>query len=593
MGQAITAPLIARFLTTAGFRPSDIANMLEPHDAQNVPAAMALLDALCSIAELPDSDLDIAQQRDRRSIVVFSELFSAFVAAFTSFWLLLADQMQLLSKYAHLATWLYQQEKERFLNNVLYTDSIACVKNAYFSLAKQQILDPEQDYFLFQLGTDGVEKLFASARMAGGHNPNFSLFEFTNLLSFGLDVTRILADYPEWYSGHRRLSTSRGEHADHLSPSAWKGNARAGSVVIQDVWNAGAREAKRVISQYTRGSVAVLWKDVFNRPDCDIQRPCSGTYPGVVLDLDCNDDLLMLEGSSSSDELASTTIEEILSHLPATDVLNAVSEQVENSTWNESCLDQPSLNDAACGEHLLNASEHDPPQKVEPLAKKQSHSLLIEGQWVHNVTSIRQRFSTPLGQKQSKDRHVRVRDFAVPTISAQLKGLGGEAFKAGHCFATILRCGDRAFLAIIKTTHLLRAGETAYAIPRAEIPVAEMQVVLRGQILAFHPCTCKPEQSWHWTGEIARLRPMKDNVKSKDILLIAVPGVLVLPVDIPQSSDSAWCISKENLDALSLDLWRQISPQHISKLVMCGTSLSFPYCTKTGMYGTDCGWNAS
>jgi hypothetical protein len=583
MGQAITAPLIARFLTAAGFRPSDIANMLEPHDAQNVPAAMALLGALRTIAELPDDHLDIMQQQDRRSILVFSELFGAFVAAFTSFRLSLAEQMQLLSKYAHLATWLYQQEKECFINNVLYTDSMACIKNAYFSLAKQQILDPEQDYFLFQLGTDGVEKLFASARMAGGHNPNFGLFEFANLLSFGLDVTRILADYPEWYSGHRRLSTSRGEHADHLSPSAWKGNARASSVVIQDVWNAGAREAECVISQYTCGSVAVCWENVFSQPDCDIQRPCGATYPGVVLDLDCNDDLLMLEDSPSSDKLASTTIEEILSHLPAADVLDAVAERVESSAWDASCSDQPSLDDVVGDEHSSSILEYVPLQIVDPLTKKRSHSLLINGQWVHNVTNVRQRFSTPLGQKQSKDRHIRVRDFAVPTISAHLKALGGETFKAGHCFATILRCGDRAFLAIIKTTHLLRAGETAYAIPRAEITVPEMQVTLRGQILAFHPCTCKSEQSWHWSGEIARLRPMKDNIKSKDILLVAVPGVLVLPVDIPQSSDSAWCISKEDLQALSSCLWRQISPQHVNKLVTCGTSPSFPYCDKTGM----------
>jgi hypothetical protein len=149
MGRAITSPLLARFLMIAGFQPVEIANMLEPHDAQNVPAAIALLSALRSIAELPDTALDFAQRMDRQSILVFSELFSAFVAAFTGFNLSLMEQMTLLLKYAHMAVWLYQQEKDRFLNNVIFTDSMTCIKNAYFSLAKQQILDAGQDFFLF------------------------------------------------------------------------------------------------------------------------------------------------------------------------------------------------------------------------------------------------------------------------------------------------------------------------------------------------------------------------------------------------------------------------------------------------------------
>jgi hypothetical protein len=91
MGQAITSPLIARFLATAGYRASEISNMLEPHDAQNVPAALALIGALRTISELPNDQLDIAQQRDCCSILVFSELFGAFVTAFTNFTLSLAE----------------------------------------------------------------------------------------------------------------------------------------------------------------------------------------------------------------------------------------------------------------------------------------------------------------------------------------------------------------------------------------------------------------------------------------------------------------------------------------------------------------------
>jgi hypothetical protein len=168
LGQTITTPLLARFFAQAGFHASEIAAMLEPQDAQNVPAAIALINALQAVVRIPDLQLpDIAQRKDRDAIKVFAELYSAFVTAFTDITLSLSEQMTLLANYAFLGAYFYRQEKDRFMNNVLFTDSMACVKNAVFSLAKQQLLDPEEDFFLFLLGTDGVEKLFASARMAG------------------------------------------------------------------------------------------------------------------------------------------------------------------------------------------------------------------------------------------------------------------------------------------------------------------------------------------------------------------------------------------------------------------------------------------
>jgi hypothetical protein len=414
--------------------------------------------------------------------------------------------------------------------------------------------------------------------VAGGHNPNFSLYEFSNLLSCGLDVTRIFEDYPLWYSGHCQLSTSRGNHADHLSPLAWKGHAQAGSVPLHEAWNAGADRARHIIRQYTQGRIIIDWQDVFSGTDCNIQRPCGATYPGVSLDLDCKDNLII---NPKLDKSATSKVEEFLSHLPRADINDILTECNTESAWQDD--DEPDLD-------WFPLTDCDRPKSkpavkpilktivpVDPLAKKQMHLLLVDGHWVHNVTNIWQRFNTLLGQKQSKDCQHRVRDFTVPTIATHLKALSNEAFKAGHCFATLLRCSNNAFLAVVQTTHLTRAGEVAYAVPCVEITTAGAGIELRGQVLAFQPLKGNQESSWHWTGEVARLNPLKSNTKARDILVISVPGVLALPLEIPEANEVAWVILQANFDILCSRVWNQIQQGPVNKLAVCSSSSSFPY----------------
>lgn len=52
----------------------------------------------------------------------------------------------------------------------LYYDTQTVVKNACFSLAKQQSLDPCAHFYLGDVGDDPLEILFGHTRMIGGHN---------------------------------------------------------------------------------------------------------------------------------------------------------------------------------------------------------------------------------------------------------------------------------------------------------------------------------------------------------------------------------------------------------------------------------------
>jgi hypothetical protein len=581
LGRTITAPLLARFLAQGGIRANEIAMMLEPQDAQNVPAAIALIHSLRVIANMPDSMLpDLAQQKDRDSILVFAELFGAFVDAFTGFKLSLSEQMTCLARYALLAAWFYRQERERFLNSVLFTDSVACVKNAFFSLAKQQILDPEQNFYLFLLGTDGVEKLFAGARMAGSHNPNFGLFEFAQLLSSALDITRILDEYPEWYSGHRRLSTDRGEHADHLSPSAWKGHAKAGSVQLNMVWDAGGEQARQIIKRHSISSSPTTWKEFFKVPNCDIQRPCPGSsYPGVARDTDCvipsSVDVVdeeTLSGACSDPQVRATVVDPSFNPDGHSTFLH-VDELPEASNDTEDVSNAPRPESTTA--------------LVDSIAKKRAHSLYIGGKWVHIATAVRLLFNTLPRPKQSKERLQRVRDYTPPSVAAHLQALFGSSFMVGHCIATLLRCGNSAHLAVVQVTHLVRAGQDVYSVLPSELSSAEARIELRGQVLAFKPENSNGQSLLSWKGDVARLRPLKKASKAKDILVISLPGILAIPVTIPEVlSDEqplrSWDLSMAELTILASHLWGQVGSSHASKLASCSIGEGFPYRTSNG-----------
>jgi hypothetical protein len=570
LGRAVTAPLLAQFFAQAGFREREIVAMLEPADAQNVPAAIALIQSLRVIGGIPDSQLPhLTQRKDRNAIRVLAEIFGAFINAFINSTSSLSQQMTSLAKYAFLAAYYFRQEKDRFLNNVLFTDSIACVKDAFFSLAKQQILDPEQDFFLFLLGTDGVEKLFAAARMTGGHSPNFGLYELTQRLSSALDINRILSQYPEWYTGHRRLSTARGTHADHLSPSAWKGNAKAGSVQLTQVWNVGAEEARRVIGWFTDLDHPVNWVEFFSAADCDIQRPCSGSgYPGVVCDARLP---AKVEASINDADVAESDDED------DNDEAAATPDVAELESDGDIMLDD----DTVAG-------------SLDALAKKRAHSIYIHGKWIHMSTVVRLWFNSSLQPKQSKERLQRVRDYTPPSVAAHIKGLLGSSFMVGHCVATLLRCDNSAHLAIIQVTHLKRAGQPVYSVSMAEISCVEAQIELGGQVLLFKPQNARGQQQWSWKGGVVRLRQLnlKKTAKAKEIhVLPPFPGILAIPVTIPEVSSSeqvlnSWDILEEEMFSLSSRLWSQISCGHSSKLAACSVSNAFPYRTLKGNYLT-------
>jgi hypothetical protein len=335
-----------------------------------------------------------------------------------------------------------------------------------------------------------------------------------------------------------------------------------------------------IIQRHDNKQSHVNWKVFFTKSDCDIQRPCPGAgYPGVASD---NKYHTLLE-SGFACELPNTLPDAGTSPICPDRSANPLRHADSDVAPAENLVMQP---DALAIDAAVSDLE-DEPADLDSLAKKHAHSVYIDGKWIHIATAVCLLFNTLPRPKQSKERLQRVRDYTPPSVAAHLRALVGDSFMVGHCVATLLRCESSAHLAIIQVTHLVRAGQDVYTISPTEISSTETRVELRGQVLAFKPQGLKEQDHLSWKGPIARLRPLKKASKAKDILVVSFPGMLAIPIAIPEVTSNeealhSWDISMADLSVLASRLWSQISPKYTAKLASCSISEGFPYQASTG-----------
>jgi hypothetical protein len=170
------------------------------------------------------------------------------------------------------------------MSNQLYGDSQVMVKNAFFYLAKQLLMNPNLPVLLMLTGDDRLENLFGRVRMQGAHNSGVDLKTLMDRLAAAMDLCHLFTIHPSWDQGHRRLNYSRLEHCDHLKPVTWKGDLIASSCDPKLAWFAGRSRAKSVLHSH---HVNANFKDVFSQPNIDMLRPFSdGIYLGICTDPD-------------------------------------------------------------------------------------------------------------------------------------------------------------------------------------------------------------------------------------------------------------------------------------------------------------------
>ncbi|KDQ09812.1 hypothetical protein BOTBODRAFT_116692, partial [Botryobasidium botryosum FD-172 SS1] len=212
--------------------------MLDPVDPQNVPRAIGLIRATGKLNGLPTADLKPSEQKTHNASAVLGEWAFLFVLPFVSLSMLLSEQLESLSCRAHLTFALYSINGSAFMPPQLYHDIMATIKNIFFCVAKQKILDPDAPFYLCLVGTDRLEILFSTVRTMT-HDRNADFLQLIERIAAAFDITIILCKHPDWSSGHHQLKSLTDAGADHINPRSWLGDVKVGGVSLHAAWTGG------------------------------------------------------------------------------------------------------------------------------------------------------------------------------------------------------------------------------------------------------------------------------------------------------------------------------------------------------------------
>ena len=272
--------------------PSSVEALVDPADKQNVPKAVTLIQSLDQLKSLDISNYNPSQMSDHHSLVAVGEIFSSFMKPFITVTMSLSDQLTSLSKYAHAAFAIYSKHTTDFMTSPLFADSQAIVKDIYFCIAKQKLLDPQANFYIIHCGTDRLETDFCLARTQS-HHRNFDILDLANKLATSSLIDCIFARNPTLDAGSRRLKVTGAVGIDHLNPKSWIGDVKVDRVSLQACWEDGRKQAASLISSLYPGDPLADFSAVLSLANHDLLRP-GGRYVGFSneADLSIMDDQL-------------------------------------------------------------------------------------------------------------------------------------------------------------------------------------------------------------------------------------------------------------------------------------------------------------
>ena len=152
------------------------------------------------------------------------------------------------------------------------------IKNAYFCVQKQQLLNPTAGFYFLQLGDDHLELNFSEVR-CGTHQHNVVIFEVGNKEASAMDWHEIFGHRHDWDCGHQRLKYKNDYTDDHVNPRSW-----IGDICLELTWLAGKSRAKAAL---TVAGIRMDFDTLFQQPGLDML--CVNgdkKYPAVAIDKD-------------------------------------------------------------------------------------------------------------------------------------------------------------------------------------------------------------------------------------------------------------------------------------------------------------------
>ena len=289
-----------------------ISTMLDPNDKQNVPLVLNLYDALKECREFFKNTSDPVCKELRDSMKIFYHILDGIVSVFSDPTIDLEDQLIKLSKLSHILLAEYRKSGTKFVPGQLYHDVQRMVQACFFACLLQKKRGGGK-MFLYQLGTDQLEKLFSLIRTIT-HARNCDSLEIIQRLSHAGCIELILQKHPTWKRIHsRRLVGSR----DATSQREWTGKLDLEAVNIASTWKLGEIEAIKILNlpndyfENLKGSGVTMLRPNKRLVGVNVDTERTEEYL-ITSDGVASDDVDDVEDVDVAENLASLEIEEIL-----------------------------------------------------------------------------------------------------------------------------------------------------------------------------------------------------------------------------------------------------------------------------------------
>ena len=583
------------FLTRLhGISDTKAHQLLDPADKQNVPKAVALLQAICDFRRFSLDGLLPSEQADLHRFHFLGEVISSFLYPFIDVTLSLEQQVTSLVKYAHLICACWIRHGNSFMSGALYADTQAIVKNIIFSLAKQQILDATQNFYIILNGTDRLEQVFSDVRTQD-HSRNFDLLQLSQKLATASTINSILLRNPELDRGHVRLNLTAATGIDHINPKSCLGDLIAGSINVQASWIAGQNEANKVLVTYFGDQAAINFNEHFQNPNTkiDLLRP-EGKYVGT----------------STSDSLAE--YEHHDTEVPPNNT------SVQDSTVGvaqDDEIDRMNINTTARAANI--ELEDFLPSSPGEATQSPPSSLFIggpDGKHYYKGSVVASYLRGGHRAKKVVERTLRARGVTLESLREarnpnETDALSGDnSIIIGDLAATLVRLGERVCLAVIHIVGFMHKKNRTDRVSMEMLEQRNGDLTVSGEVLEILPLRCNDDadnSSWAWSLNYltssgkTKTKTSKLTVKQSSF---SFPAWLIIPLcstlcnsslvhDQP-SQPYTWAFEDDLLSESLSRLWQLLEEQypgniHDALKILTSPSIGeLPYRSGDGIQST-------
>ncbi|KAF9552115.1 hypothetical protein CPC08DRAFT_792038 [Agrocybe pediades] len=564
-GFRVTPALIKEHMRSAGSTKEHINAAFNPNDLQDVKMAYDLLKDIWTLPALNDSESTEPSVRPgvlkaKKALFILGKLFFHLIFPYLCIDLSLSEQLEHLSAAAHLALILYQKAGKDFLPTNLYLDIMIMIKNVYFCVAKAKVDDPDSEFWIILLGTDRLEILFGILRTMIGNDANLDMYQLIARIAGTIEVANILAKYPDWDKGPRRLNLpviscdtmkQIPDHADHVTPALWRGNVKVADVSLHTSWNRGRRMIETEC-QFLKDNLLALEKDP--RP-ITILAPHGSLLVNKPLDSDDVDDSLEDKIDGAADPQAGNSTSEAAAMETRIEVEDALAEvcHPENSI-------QPANQTAFSKTIIINGSEVSKSRALSRFSKYRKHVSSTDR--LRRVQAVERYTSTTKPGLSIADRH-----------ELDLED-EKDVIVLSDPIATLLRCQDQVWLCLGEVNGIKVDGQATEYISLDMLN--EEAATISYQMLGLRPATSDddPEARNDW-----RTYAIKEKTFS-------VPGYLIQPlnpvISTTHSRQPFYLLESNMLTTLTSSLFLALTSSESTMIPKITAMQEYPYREVSG-----------